>query len=64
MPNYSYIVGDHYIYKKELIALIDLVDIDRRERRAEEQRIWNKKEVYLSTTFKEDLIKLIEGKVI
>ena len=63
MPNYSYIVGDHYIYKKELIALIDLVDIDKRERRAEEQRIWNKKEVYLSTTFKEDLIKLIEGKV-
>jgi len=63
MPNYSYIVGDHYIYKKELIALIDLVDIDRRERIAEEQRIWNKKEVYLSTTFKEDLIKLIEGKV-
>lgn len=63
MPHYSYIVQDYYYYKKELVTLIDVVDIDRQMRLREEAIIHKKNDVYLSTTFKEDLLKLLNEKL-
>ena len=64
MPHYSYLVGDYYFYQKELMACIDIVDIDRRERRAEEKRLQPYREPYLNSTYREDLLKLLKEKLI
>jgi c-di-GMP-related signal transduction protein len=61
MPHYSYLIQDYYYYQKELLQLIDIVEIDRMERRANEKRLHPKREPYLKTTFKEDLIKLLKS---
>ena len=59
MSQWSYIHGDYYFTKKELIMMIELVDIERRIRRADEQQVCRTSEVYLITTFMEDLMKRI-----
>jgi len=52
MPHYhySYVVGDYYIYSKDLVEIINQVDIERRMRRDDNggQK--------LSTNFKQDLL--------
>ena len=57
MPQWSYIHGDYYYTKKEIMMLLELVDIERRIRRADEQQVCRTSEVYLTTTFMEDLIE-------
>jgi len=64
MFGYSYINGDHYIFYKHMLELIDEVDVDRRIRRSEEERIHKTHEVYLNSTFREDLIKLMKEKLL
>jgi len=65
MPHYSYLVGDYYFYQKELMACIDIVEVDRRMRRGEgEARQKVKQEVYLATTFREDLLKMLKEKLV
>ena len=46
MPHYSFIVQDYYYYKKELVTLIDVVDIDR-QMRLREEAIIHKKMMYI-----------------
>jgi len=41
--------------------MIELVDIERRIRRADEQQVCRTREVYLTTTFMEDLIERINN---
>lgn len=52
MPHfhYSYVMADYYVYSKELVNLINQVDIERRMRRDDNggQK--------LSTNFKQDLL--------
>ena len=59
MPQWSYIHGDYYFTKKEIMMMIELVDVERRIRRADEQQVCRTREVYLTTTFMEDLIERI-----
>tara|TARA_R110000765_G_C18657706_1_gene576408 strand:+ start:236 stop:379 length:144 start_codon:yes stop_codon:yes gene_type:complete len=47
-----------------MLELIDEVDVDRRIRRSEEERIHKTQEVYLNSTFREDLLKLMKEKLI
>ena len=48
--HYSYVMADYYVYSKELVKLINQVDIERRMRRDDNggQK--------LSTNFKQDLL--------
>ena len=62
MPHYSYLCQDYYYWKDEVLAIIDLVDIDRRERRTNEAKVYGNSEAYLSTTFKEDVIEMLKEK--
>jgi|TARA_R110000772_G_scaffold1480_1_gene5052 hypothetical protein len=64
MPHYSYIIGDYYYYKEELLAAIEEVETDRRLRLNKEMKIFNTPNVYLSTTFKEDLIKKLNERLV
>jgi len=57
MSHWSYIHGDYYFTRSEIIMMIELVDIERRIRRADEQQVCRTREVYLTTTFMEDLIE-------
>jgi len=59
MPQWSYIHGDYYFTKKEIMMMIELVDVERRIRRADEQQVCRTSEVYFITTFMEDLMKRI-----
>ena len=58
MPHYSYVVGDYYYYTKEIIELINEVDIERRMKRDE---LPGEK---LPTTFKEDVVEKIKKELL
>ena len=62
--HYSYIVGSHYYYKKEILAIIDRVDIQRRMARTVQAQLKPGKEPTLTTTFKEDLLKFLETEIL
>jgi len=64
MPHYSYLVGDYYYYQAEVIAAIEEVETDRRLRLNKEMKIFNTPNVYLSTTFKEDLLKKLNERLV
>ena len=64
MPHYSYIIGDYYYYQAEVIAAIEEVETDRRLRLNKEMKIFNRPDVHLSTTFKYDLIKKLNERLV
>ena len=48
---------DYYIYKTELVKLIQLIEIERQTKRDEARNAGINENIKLSTTFKEDLIQ-------
>tara|TARA_R110001606_G_scaffold388588_1_gene554055 strand:+ start:210 stop:404 length:195 start_codon:yes stop_codon:yes gene_type:complete len=63
MSHWSYIHGDYYFTKKEIMMMIEITDMERRIRRADEQQVCRTSEVYLITTFMEDLIERINNAI-
>ena len=59
--HYSYIVGSHYYYLKEIMAIIDKVEQQRSYARTIEAEFQRTKLPILRTSFKEDLLKEFEN---